>query len=194
MSATIPTTEFGGDESFRQKDTVKFTVSLSDYLPEDGWTLRYAFKCNALAKINVDSTDNGDGTHLITITSAVSATFEPGLWYYQGTVDNGTEYYTLRRGRIKVEEAFLDVTDAYDPRSQTKIHLDLVEALLEGKLTRGDAASYSIAGRSLTSYSQVEILDLRDRLRAEYRAEIRAEDAARGRGTPAKVRVTFTAA
>jgi len=193
MTATIPTTE---PTEFRRGDTVKFTISLPDYLPADGWTLRYAFVRNGKEAINVDGTDNGDRTHLITIPPTgdpKSEDFDAELWYYQGTVDNGTDYHTLPQhsGRVQVLEKFTDVSGTYDPRSQTKKDLDLVQALIDGKLAAGDVASYSIANRSLNKYTGSELYALRDRLRNEYEAELDNERITQGRRSHRKHRARF---
>ena len=196
MSATIPTIE---PSSFVAGDLVKWAMSLPDYLPADGWTLHYAFVKDGTAAIVVDGTNNGDGTHLITISLVVSATFATGDWGYQAYVTLGsptvTERYTVRNGMVEVKPAYSGESTGYDSRSTARQMLDLIEALLVQKLTRGDVASYSIStgtgSRSLATLSNAELLQARDKLRAEVAREDAVDRISKGLGSKKKVVVRF---
>jgi hypothetical protein len=190
MSASIPTTE---PTTITRGDTVTWTISLPDYLPADGWTLKYAF-VSADDQVLVTATDNGDGTYLVTISASSSQAFEEGVYHWQGWVETGEgetlESYTVSRGQVEVRERFEDQTSGYDARSFAKKTLDAIEAVLEDRATEKDL-SYSIAGRSLSKMTLRELQDAREYWLARYKEEVRTEEQDRGTRSD-KVLVRFT--
>lgn len=190
MTAAIPT---HAPETFRKGTTVKWTLALSDYLPDDGWTLKYYFTQTSDSRA-VTATNNGDGTFLVTITAVVAELFLAGDYTYFAevtkTIDAVVHVYEVDHGSLVIFPSSR-ISGAVDGRSTVKQHLDAVEAQLAGKLSAGDAASYSIAGRSLSKYTYAELLELRYRLLADYRKELQAERIEKGLGTKGKVRTRF---
>lgn len=171
MAAEVPTRV---PEQIVAGNTLKFTIDLEDYRPGDGWQLSYHF-LNASADLGQhDGTDNGDGTHLVTVDASTTAGWAAGRYSYRAFVSKGTERFSAGEGELVVEPDFATVA-TYDGRTHARKVLDSVEALLEGKATK-DQASYTVQGRALQRYSFEELLKLRDRLRQEVQAE---EDAAR---------------
>ena len=78
------------------------------------------------------STDDGSD-HLITIPAATSADFEPGNYYYQKYVTDGTNRYTLiRDGKIEVLPDFSTKTDGFDARNWLDLTIDALEASIKG--------------------------------------------------------------
>jgi hypothetical protein len=69
--------------------------------------------------------------------------------------------------------------------------LDNIEAYLKdpSNLT---AASYSIAGRSLSRWNRADLLAERDRLKSDINRERQAEKLRNGLGTNQQIRVRFT--
>jgi len=190
MSASIPTTE---PTTITRGDTVKWTISLPDYLPADGWTLKYAFIA-ASDQVTVTATDNGDGTHLVTISASSSEAFEEGIYHWQAHVETGEaetlEKYTVRTGQVTIKERFEDQESGYDARSFAKKTLDAIEAVLEDRATEKDL-SYSIAGRSLSKMTLRELQEAREYWYGRYQSELRAERKALGKQSD-KVLVRFT--
>ena len=77
-----------------------------------------------------------------------------------------------------------------DPRSRSRTMVEKIEAVLEGR-AGGDVASYSINGRSLTKIAISELMEWRDRYRAEYLREVQKERARNGKATGSTVLVRF---
>jgi len=173
---------------FTKGTTVKWTLRPpSSYLPDDGWILTYHFSRSDDHQF-VTGTDNGDGTYLVTITADVSRQFAAGHYTYAALVEKGDEVYQIDRGQVDV---IADLTVAVDARSYTKQLLDAVRALMTRKISRGDVASYSAYGRSLSNYEPSQYRELEMKLAADYERELRAERLEKGLGTTGKVRVRF---
>ena len=68
--------------------------------------------------------------------------------------------------------------------------VEKIESLLEGRAD-ADVSSYSIAGRSLSKLTIDELLQWRDRYRAEWLREVRRERALNGKRTGGTVLVRF---
>lgn len=184
MSVSIPTIE---PESFRVGDTVKWTKSLADYLPGDGWVLKYTLNKTG-SKITLTTSDNGDGTHLVSVSAATSAAYKHGVYKWQSYVEYSGERYTIASGTI---EALPDLTAAgLDTRSHVKKVLDAIEAVLENRATL-DQESYTIGNRSLKRMGIEELLKFRDTYKMQYNSELQAERLAMGLGSKNKVLVRF---
>lgn len=184
MAADIPTIE---PESFRAGDTVKWTKALADYLPDDGWVLKYTL--NKIGqKTTITATDNGDGTHLASVSAATSAAYKAGVYKWQSYVEYNSERYTIATGTIEIKP---DLTAAgLDTRSHVKKVLDAIEAVIENRATL-DQESYTIGNRSLKRMSLEELLKFRDTYKMQYNSELQAERLAMGLGTKNKVMVRF---
>lgn len=175
-------------EKFTKGATCKWTLNpSSEYRPGDGWTLTYHF-ARANDHQAIEATDNGDGTFLVTISADSSKKFQSGHYSYSALVAKSGEVYEIDRGQLEVSP---DLTVAVDGRSQTKTLLDAVRALMARKLTRGDVASYSAYGRSLSNYQPSEYRELEMKLAADYERELQAERIEKGLGTKGKVRTRF---
>jgi len=179
----IPTIEPG---TLTAGDRWRWKRQLSDY-PAGTWTLKYALR-NAGSRIDLTAT--ADGTdHLIDVSAATTATYDPGDYDWIAYVSDGTSRYTVARGRLTVKPD-LAAADLYDSRSHARKVLEAVEAVLEKRATK-DQASYSINGRSLARTPIADLLVLRDRYRAEVRREEAAERIAKGLSSGTKVLVRF---
>jgi hypothetical protein len=165
-------------------DTWQWMRSLADY-PAGTWTLTYYFE-NAYQKFSVAGVASGTD-HSFTIAAATTAAYNPGRYKVRAQVVSGTTKYTLPD-----EEGWLDVernpasSTAADPRSWARRTLDAIEATIEGRATQ-DQLAMSVAGRSISRIPPSELMDWRDRLRAEVRAEEQAENAGLGRN----IRIRF---
>ena len=83
----------------------------------------------------------------------------------------------------------LDVNGS-DPRSHAQIMIGKIEGILSGKAD-SDVGSYSIAGRSLTKLSFAELMDARDKYKAEYAQELIRDRIDSGKSSGATVKVRF---
>jgi hypothetical protein len=126
-------------------------------------------------------------SYLFTVDSATSATFTAGDYYWQLEV---TETASGNRavvdtGRFRAIED-LDV-DGADPRTHAEIMLTKIESILEGKAD-SDVSNYAIGGRSLTKMSWEELMQARDRYKAEVTRDRAKQTNGNGKQT---VRVQF---
>jgi len=186
MTLVIPLTE--PVEVFKG-DTIKWRISLADFLPTDSWTLTYEF-VQTNEHQNVTGSDNGDGTHLVAITPATSNKFKPGYIRYVGYVDNGTDRYTMRNGGITVRAEYDQRVSGYDGRSHARKMLAAIEAVLEESAT-DDQLSMSINGRSVTVMNKLELVQLRNEYVEYVRQEDDANKVARGLATGRQVLTRF---
>lgn len=192
MPATIPTREPWYEKPFAVGDTPQWTISLPDYLPADGWTLKYAFSKTGKT-IQVAGSDNGDGTHLMSINATTSAEFTAGFWSWQAFVVKGDERHTVRPstpagyGSLKIQASLWDALTGFDGRSDARKNLETVEQAIATKLAGGDISSYSIStggggSRSLARYAYEDLIKLRSELEFKVAQEEETERKSLGLG------------
>lgn len=150
---------------------IRWTQDYADY-PPSGWTLQYVF-ASTKDKITVDSTDDGDGKHLLRISSATSAglSFVDYFWS-KVFIQKGSpsEKVYIGSGVMSVLPDLTDVS-SYDGRSHVKKVLDAIEAVIENRATK-DQESYSFAGRSLSRTPIQDLITLRNTYKGLYDAEL----------------------
>lgn len=166
-------------------DSAKWTKNLPQYLPDSGWVLSYAIVKDGV-RLSVTGSDNGDGSHLVDISAATTATWTPGQYAWQAYVTKAAERYTVSSGQLKVEANF--ASGAVDARSHAQKTLDALEATLEGRAS-SDQLAYSIGGRSISKMNPEQLLSWRDKYKAEVAAEEKAQKIAAGLGGSGTVRV-----
>lgn len=193
MSYTIPTTE---PTRIVAGDTVQWTKSLPDYLPTDGWTLTYAFTLSGDQHTET-AADNGDGTHLVTLSGTDTTALTAGIYSWQAYVTSGTERHTVGQGRMEVLPNLAASgysTTGYDNRSHVKKVLDAIEAVIEGRAS-SDQISMSVSSgqvsRSLSRMSFAELIEVRNTYRFLYAREIRRERIERGLPAGRKTQARF---
>jgi len=140
-------------------------------------------------EFTVVGTETG-GTYLFTIPSATSADFVAGDYHWQLEIvrTSDSSRIVVQRGdwSILVD---LDVNGS-DPRSHAQIMIGKIESILQGKAD-SDIGSYSIAGRSLTKMSFAELMDARDKYKAEYAQELIKSRLEVGKPSGSTVKVRF---
>lgn len=184
MSYTIPTIE---PKKFTAGDTVKWTKSFPDFPASDGWVLSYAFVNADGAFGETTSEADGDG-FLVTISASESGAITAGEYTWQAYVTLDTERFQVGRGLVVVAANFAD--GAVDGRSDTKVILDALTALMKGTAT-SEQASVSINGRSISKYTLGERIQLIEFYKREYAREQREEAIESGLGHRGKVRIRF---
>lgn len=188
MAVTIPLVE---PEIITQGDTIKWRKSLPDYLPSDGWVLTYQFAHHDEPNVSVNATNNGDQTHLVTISATASAAFRrAGTWMWQAYVTLSGERFTVARGSIVVRPDIASVPNA-DTRSHARKVLDAIEAVLENRATM-EQSSIAIGGQSITLLAPEELIRWRSVYAAEVQMEERAEKIRQGLGAR-RIRTRFIA-
>lgn len=157
-------------------DTVKFTVSLSDY-PAPEWTAHYKIGDNAA--IDAIGTDT---THSFSISSTNTAAYSDGEKQFQLYVTNATERYTLSSGFVILKNI--------NSKTHARKVLDAINARLENRASQ-EQSEYEINGRRIKFISHDELL----KLRSFYLREVSNEDAkdrvSSGMGSGRKVMVRF---
>ena len=170
----------------------KKTAIAQDY-PPASYTATYVARITGggSSEVQVTGTSGGGGSYyLFTVSSATSAGFNPGVYHWQlEIVQNSTSNrIVVERGEFTAL-ADLDINGA-DPRSHAQIMVGKIESILAGKAD-SDVSNYSIAGRSLTKMTFAELMDARDRYKAEYQREVIKDRVRRGKSSGATVKVRF---
>ena len=128
------------------------------------------------------------GYYLFTVDSATSSAFAAGKYHWQLEITQ-----TSSGNRLVVDtgdfQAIPDMDDNQaDPRIHAEIMVDKIQTILEGKAD-SDVASYSIGGRSISKMSFAELMDVRDRFKAEIVAHNNRELVKKGKKNGATVKV-----
>lgn len=160
-------------------------VEAPDYPAVDGWTIEYSL-VNA-ANQETFSSSNVDGRHKVALSAATTSGFTAGEYFFQAVAKKGSDAYLVETGNLVIEPAF---DAARDGRPHCKKVLDAIEALLEGKVVK-DVARYIIGSRRLDHYTIPELLQLRDRYKAEWVSWQKAEKIRQGLGGGGNILVRF---
>jgi hypothetical protein len=153
-------------EHFPAGTTVKFTRSLDDFSPSDGWT--YAIYLNGLTQ-----KFNKAGTVLnnifqIEFLPADTASLNPGPFRYAERLTNsGTgEVYDITGDELVINiEPNVSSAAAGAFNTAEERMLAIVEAAISGRLT-ADIQAYQIAGRSVSKIPIAELRQIRGELKA----------------------------
>lgn len=175
--------------SFTAGDTVKWRLDLPDYLPADGWAVTYAFVQSSNQQTATGS-DNGDGTHLITISATDSDDFLTGIYFFQAYATLAGERFKVREGRLEVKPNFATATSGVDARTHVKTVLDALEATIANKASR-DQLSYTINGNTISKMAPEEIIKWHNHYTMLYRQELAAERVANGEQPGNMIKVRF---
>ena len=151
---------------FRAGDTVKWTVSYSDY-PASSWSLIYYFKRPSEPTVEVQASASGTDFS-VTISAEDSTQFKAGRWQWHARAEKQSEgAIVAQSGSVDVlpDPSAVDIGDSFAVKA-----LELVEASLAGDLVTAQE-SISITGVDITKMGISERFDLRDRLKAEVSRE-----------------------
>ena len=167
----------------------KITNLVTDYDPSL-YTLTYTARISGQQDEIQFSATNDSSSYLISVPGSTTSSWSPGEYNWQQEIirNSDSARITLKRGEFKVI-ADLD-NNAVDNRSHSKIMVDKIESLLQGKAD-SDVSTYSVAGRSLTKLSFQELLDARNFYKSEVIKEKSQLDAKNGRKGSATVQVRF---
>lgn len=171
-------------DEFTAGDTVEWLKALADY-PAPTWSAVYTFGSRS-GRFSVAGTDNGDSRHAFEILPVDSQPLHPDTYQWALTVTDATRRFTIARGTTVVLFDATGSPEAEDPRSYAQKLLDAVEDTLAGRAT-SDQASYSIAGVSLAYVPFPELMEARDRLKAEVARETARDRIEKGLGDSSRV-------
>jgi hypothetical protein len=146
---TIPSCE---PPQFVAGDTVQWTKSLADFVPSDGWTLKYRFT-NAvaggeIAAANVTCAPNASGYWDVTV-SAANSLVAAGVWRLIGWVSNvaGERHVIFdEEMTILADATSVSPTGLQTPNERILI---AIAARLEGRVT-ADQEQVQINGTAIT--------------------------------------------
>ena len=140
-------------------------------------------------KFTITATE-ADSTYYIEVGSSTTASYETGdyIWEAYITRSADSERIMVDSGRTEITTNLAN-TNA-DLRSHAKKVLDAIENVLEGRATI-DQASMSIAGRSLSRTPIPDLMELRDRYKAEYLKEIKLARIRNKQGSGNTIKVKF---
>ena len=184
MVATIP---IGEPREVVQGDTIRWRYNHADY-PPGTWTLTYALVNSGHQTQSVTCTDNGDGTHLFTLSATASKALGSGTWHFQGKMASSGIVELVTECVIKIKRDFSLTGQNYDARSTAEKILDAIDAVWEGRAT-SDQSSMSIGGRSISLMSDSELLERRSYWLAVVENERAAERVAQGLGSGRRILV-----
>lgn len=182
---TEPTLLQAGDRwAWRRPDLV------TDY-PTADYALSYVARREGTGeRIAITASETSDG-YVVEVASSVTATYEPGRYQWSAFITRSSDSARAEIGYGSFEVKANRATSTDDPRGVAQVMLDNIEAYLKDS-SNLTAASYSIAGRSLSRWNRTDLLAERDRLKAEINRERQAEKLRNGLGTNQQIRVRFT--
>jgi len=178
----VPTFTTQIPETVTAGDSIAWRFSDPLHSPVDGWAPSLTL-LNAAARITAAGATEGE-QHTLSVAAATTATWAAGRYRLSIALTRGAERVTVWSQDLQV---LPDPATAapYDTRSHVRRTLEALEAWIEGHDM--GVASYRIGERQMQNVPIGELLQLRDRYRAELRREAMA---AKGRGFT-KIQVRF---
>lgn len=172
-------------------DTLQFKLAVDDYLPDDGWTLKYAL-LNSDGKIDIVASASDGDYHVFDVAAATTVGYDPGEYSVRGYVTNeGGERHTIWRDGAVLILPDPITAEAQDERSTAKKIIDQIDAIMEARtaLSR-DKGEFTVDGQKVKYRSFDELLRARRFYVGIYEDE---EDAKYGISPgPGMVKITFS--
>ena len=170
-------------------DSVFFIESFADYLPRDGWSLRYVF-INAAGKITLDSVAEGDDHRFsestTTTSSWVAGDYTVGLYALRSG-----ERETLGQSVITIQPDPLTVA-TYDGRSSAKKTLDALRAAYDEMIDSGGLVQMvSMNGRTTQFSNAADILAQINFFQRQVNSETQAKNLQNGCGLGGRILTRF---
>ena len=146
----------------------------TDYAPAS-YSLKYSARLEDSGSTEIEITASESGSdYIVEVGQSTTAAYTAGVYHWQAyiTRTSDSERVTVDSGTWEIK-ANRDAATT-DPRNHVKKVLDAIESVIEGRASK-DQESYSIQGRSLSRTPIAELITLRDKYRAEWVREQRAE-------------------
>jgi len=147
-------------------------IDLSTDYPTASYSLSYEFNLvdgSTAANFTLTATESND-EYLIETSNTTSYTAGEYNWVAYITRSSDSARIKLTEGFTEIQENYATTTSSV--RSHAKKVLDAIEAVIANRATM-DQSSMSIAGRSLSRLTIDELLQFRDRYKAEYLKEVK---------------------
>lgn len=186
MAAPIPSTP---PTEAVAGDTIVWTSAYSDYPATAGWILTHAFRLqHGSGKLDITATTSG-ADFLSTITAAQSALLTAGVWVRASYVTLSAQRFQLDSGTLTVSPNLATIDYSIDLRSSAKLAYDNALKAWQS-VTLGQTVMLN--GRTYTQHNLKDLILYVDRCKADYAAELQAEQMARTGINPRKIGVRLT--
>ena len=187
---TPPETE---PREFFSGETVKWKrTDLSDF-PASSWTLYYTLVKDG-TRIQFNSSQDGSTeNHSVSLSASTTAGYTVGKYKWVVEARSGSDVYVVDNGFIEIKTDFAEQSSGYDDRSVAKKMMDAYESLFTNQISNStlEQLSYSIAGRSISKMSSVEIRQEYMRWKRIYQQEVDEDRINNGLGTRKKILTRF---
>lgn len=154
---------------FSAGDSLNFSIAFSGYLSTAGYGLMLVLNKGGAVGLTIYGTPNADGSFQITQTEEQTWNMAPGRYQWAAFATTSTSRKLVGRGQASVLPNF---AVAANPTTAQTL-LDECEAALSTILTSGKS-SVSFNGQSFTRTQLSELRTIRNELRAQVDAELRA--------------------
>ena len=147
-------------------------TDLSTDYPTASYALSYEFNLvdgSTVSNFSLTETESNN-EYIIEVSNTTSYTAGEYNWIAYITRSSDSARIKLSEGFTEIQENYATTTSSV--RSHAKKVLDAIEAVIENRATM-DQSSMSIAGRSLSRLTIDELLQFRDRYKAEYLKEVK---------------------
>ena len=147
-------------------------TDLSTDYPTAAYALSYEFNLvdgSTVSNFSLTATESNN-EYIIEVSNTTSYTAGEYNWIAYITRSSDSARIKLSEGFTEIQENYATTTSSV--RSHAKKVLDAIEAVIENRATM-DQSSMSIAGRSLSRLTIDELLQFRDRYKAEYLKEVK---------------------
>jgi hypothetical protein len=153
-------------KSFTAGESIEWRLRLELYSVSAAWEVVYHLRGSTEeATLEIAAIADGD-SHLVNLKSIETIDYQPGMYWWQCFAKKDDDVKLVASGECEIKPNLTTLAH-YDGRSHVKKVLDALENTLLGKAGR-DQLSYSIAGRSLSRMNPSELLEWRDKYKAEY--------------------------
>jgi hypothetical protein len=162
-------------------DTLQFDRDFPNFPASDGWALSYTLGGQGLTNITdiagANITSTGSTFH-INVPAATTGKWPAEKYSWIAVVTGSGSFsgqrFTVATGQVEVKQNPSSENAEIDTRSQAKINLDAIDAVLAGKATN-DVQQYrvghGITGREITKMAYDELLKARSFWAGIYRQE-----------------------
>lgn len=154
MVLTVPTCE---PKAVTAGSSWQWDKTLPDYLPSDGWTLKYALRGPSVLDLAADTSELGDYFEVRTLPAATAA-LAPGRYRLLAYVDNGTDQFDILAGTIVVNPDIRAMAEG-DGESENEQVLTLIKARISGRLP-ADRENFQINGTAITRIPIEQLVQL----------------------------------
>jgi hypothetical protein len=170
-------------------DTLNFATSVAQYLPADGWVLKFRLVPRTASEAAIALTSSADGTsHRVTVPAATTSGWAAGAYNWFSWVEKSGESYTVESGQLTILPDPRQAVAGLDSRSQAEQALDAINAKLAGTATAA-VERYTINGKEIRYYPLADLIKLRSHFVQQVAIERKAAGLASSTGSVRRILV-----